>query len=166
MTLYLLRHAIAVDEEDFAGEDRERPLTGEGRRKMEKIARGMVSLGVHFDALISSPYVRARETAEIVAAVFQCEDHPEWCDALKSGGSAASVVGYLNKTHPAARSVLLVGHEPDLSQLASLMLTGTPSNALILKKGGLIRLALERPRAGRCATLEWLLTPKHLAAAA
>ena len=78
MTLYLLRHAIAVDEEDFTGEDSDRPLTEEGRRKMEKVARGMKNLGVHFDALISSPFVRARETAEIVSAVFHCKDHPEY----------------------------------------------------------------------------------------
>ncbi len=166
MTLYLLRHAIAVDEEDFTGEDCDRPLTEEGRRKMEKVARGMKNVGVHFDALISSPFVRARETAEIVSAVFHCKDHPEWCDPLKSGGSARSVVAYLHKNHPEARSVMLVGHEPDLSRLASLLVTGSAESALILKKGGLIRLSLEHLKAGRCALIEWLMAPKHLASLA
>ena len=72
MNIYIIRHAIAVDEGMPEYEkDSERPLTDKGRKKMRQIAKGLRTLGVEIDLILSSPYVRARETAEILASEFK-----------------------------------------------------------------------------------------------
>jgi phosphohistidine phosphatase len=165
MTLYLLRHGIAVDlgARGFI-DDRERPLTSEGKRKMKRVASGMKTLGVEFDLLLSSPYIRARQTAEIVATVLRTKKRLRYSDHLASDGDPAELIRHLKRDHRAARSIMLVGHEPYLSRLASLLVSGQPDLPLTLKKGGLCKLALERLRHGQCATLEWLLAPRILEA--
>src|SRR5687767_12246278 len=75
MNLYIIRHAIAVDEATSdSGSDSERPLTDKGRKKMRQIAKALRHLGVEFDLILSSPYVRACETAEILADVLKMKD--------------------------------------------------------------------------------------------
>lgn len=163
-TLYFLRHAIAVERGSpgFA-HDADRPLTPEGTRKMRRIARELRHRGVAFDVLLSSPFVRARETAEIVAREFECPKKLEFCEFLAAGGDSAALIRLLNARHAGADSVMLVGHEPDLSRLISRLLLGHPRLPLELKKGGLVRLAVApRLRHGKCATLEWLLAPRCL----
>lgn len=162
-TLFLLRHGIAVERDPTErGRDSQRPLTAEGEQKVRAIAKELRRRKIEFDVILSSPFVRALRTAEIVAEVFDAGGHLEVCDALAVGGDPASLVRRLQRRHAKAAAVLLVGHEPYLSELASVLLTGDRQMSLTLKKGGVCKLSATRFRFGRCATLEWLLTPRML----
>ena len=163
MNLFILRHGIATDP-DVPGftTDADRPLTSEGRRKLRRIADAMDALELSFDLILSSPYLRARQTAEIIAGALGGHKKLELSDTLTPGGSPAKLVELLNSLQPAPESVLLVGHEPYLSNLISLLVAGDASFPVVLKKGGLCKLSAESLQAGRCATLEWLLTPKQM----
>ena len=161
MNLYLLRHGVAA--ERGAGQyasDAERPLTTKGRRKLRRTAAAMRAMDLSFDVILSSPLVRARQTAELIAKALHCRHRLELTELLAPGAIAAGLVRRLKQLKP--QSVLLVGHEPDLSGLVSRLLTGGDGLAITFKKGGLCGLSAERLRAGRCASLEWLLTPAQL----
>lgn len=163
MELYILRHAIAeAKEADGATSDSERALTSEGKRKMRRAAQGMQALDLSFDRILSSPFLRARQTAEIVAKVFQLSGALELLPALSAGGDAKKLIGQLNRHYGALNRLLLVGHEPDLSGLIGLLIAGDPAASIVLKKGGLCKLTVESLLPGRCATLQWLLTPRQL----
>ena len=163
MNLYLLRHGLAVEpgSADYT-RDADRPLTPKGERKLWRVAEAMNALGLSFDRIVSSPYVRARQTAELVAQAVGLRKRLEFTDALLPGASPTSVVAWLKRLEPAPDDVLLVGHEPGLSALVSLLVAGDASLALDLKKGGLCKLSAESLAARRPAVLEWLLTPKQM----
>ena len=162
MNLFLLRHGIAVESGSFeGGSDAERPLSPEGIKKMRNIARGMKALDMSFDLILSSPYVRARETAEIVAREFGSV--PEFTARLKVGGDPAALVEEVAARARAMEDVLLVGHEPQLSRLISYLLAGNSGLSVTMKKGGLCKLDVPRLAYARSASLEWLLTPSQLA---
>ena len=122
----------------------------------------MGALELSFDLILSSPYLRARQTAEIVAEVLKARKKLELSEFLTPGGSTKKLVELLRHRHPPPESVLLVGHEPYLSGLISLLVSGRESIAVTMKKGGLCMLSTEELAHGRCAGLEWLLTPKQM----
>jgi len=160
MNLYLLRHGLA-EEAGAAGADAERALTPEGIRKTWRVAESMEAMALEFDRIFSSPYRRARQTAEIVAEAFGMGKALEMTESLTPGGDFRELVALLNKSRPALENVLLVGHEPYLSGLASLLISGQTGTLLTLKKSGLCKLFIEgQLKHGRCASLEWLLTPR------
>ena len=163
MNLYLLRHGLAV-ELGTAGltRDSERPLTPKGRRKLRKIAAGMKALELEFDVIFSSPYVRARQTAEIVAEALHARKKVELTATLTPGGGHSKLIELINQSR-GLEDVLLVGHEPHLSECISLLVSGKSGFSVTMKKGGLCKLAAESLGFGRCASLEWLLTPGQLA---
>jgi phosphohistidine phosphatase len=163
MDLFLLRHAIA----EPAGQsgvrlDRDRRLTPEGEKKMRKIARGMKACKLEFDLILSSPFVRAKQTADIVAETFECKKRLKLSSHLAPGGSFQKLIDELNSDCSDKKSILLTGHEPYLSSLMSFLISGGPEIPINFKKGGLGKLTTEGLRHGRCATLEWLLTPRQL----
>ena len=164
MNLYILRHGIAVEPtaHGFA-KDADRPLTPEGERKLLQIAKAMEALDLTFDLILSSPYLRARHTAEIVAEALKARKKLELSDNLTPGGSTKKLVELLNHLQPPPENVLLVGHEPYLSGLISLLVSGDATLAVVMKKAGLGKLTTESLKHGRCAALEWLLTPKQMA---
>jgi phosphohistidine phosphatase len=163
MNLYILRHGLAVDIGAAGFEkDSERPLTPKGERKLWRIAQALEELEISFDWILSSPYVRARRTAEILAEAQQSRKKVELTDHLTPGGSVKKLVELINRREPAPEDVLLVGHEPYLSDLISLLLSGTSQVAVVMKKAALCKLSIEVLEPGHCATLEWLVTPKHL----
>jgi phosphohistidine phosphatase len=161
MNLYLLRHGIAADRGtgQYAN-DADRPLTPKGRRKLRRATAAIRAMELSFDVILSSPLVRARQTAEFIVKALHCRHRLELTELLAPGASAAQLVRRLNQLKP--QSALLVGHEPDLSTLASLLLTGGGGLTITLKKGGLCRISVERLRAARCASFEWLVTPSQL----
>ena len=162
MDLYILRHAIAVDRGTPGyDDDSARPLTPEGAKKMRQAVRGMRALALEFDLILSSPYVRARQTAEIVAKELGAQARLEFSVHLEPGGDTESLVRSLVK-RSSLNSVLLVGHEPYLSGLISILVTGGGEMGLTLKKGGLVKLGVPMLRLGRCASLEWVLTPGQM----
>jgi phosphohistidine phosphatase len=158
VTLYILRHGIA-EEMVSGGDDGARPLTSRGRIRIRAAARGMHAIDVRLDVLLTSPMKRAAETAAIVAEVYGGRPVPRMVPALTQG---TQPVETLRALRPFLRDgdVMVVGHEPGLSGLASLLLIGSPDGASIaLKKGGLIALEL-RERAP--ATLRFMVTPRQL----
>jgi phosphohistidine phosphatase len=162
-TLYLLRHAIAVPRDNSAdAPDSQRPLTPKGERRMRLAAQGMSALGLSFEGIVSSPYLRAKQTADIVAEVLQTPVQVDLSPALAPEGNPCQLIAELKRRDRARQPLLLVGHEPYLSHLISILLTGGPTLEVVMKKGGLCKLRADRWRYGRCAILEWLLTPRQL----
>jgi phosphohistidine phosphatase len=162
MNLFILRHGIAVEHGPASHEnDEERPLTSKGERKVRTIADAMKALEISFDLILSSPLVRARETAAIVADALKAKKRLELTDTLEPQESAQPVIEYL-ADHGAVDDVLLVGHEPFLSRLISLLISGDSEASVLLKKGGFCKLSIEELKHGQCATLEWLLMPKQM----
>jgi phosphohistidine phosphatase len=164
MELYLLRHGVAVQRGTPGYKnDRLRPLTPDGRRRLAAIAVGMKRLGVSFDVIFSSPLVRARETAELIARGLGLDRHvttsPLLAPDADTGRLLAEVETMLSRT---SARVLLVGHEPDLSRLASVLVFGEEGGMIKLRKGGLLKLTAAEWRQGRRARLEFLLSPEHL----
>ncbi len=165
MELYLLRHAIAAEPGTAAyPDDRLRPLTPKGKSKMVRIAKGMKAMKLSFDLMISSPYLRAKQTAEIVVKVFKAKKLLEFSDALIPAADPIECVNELKRAHADARSIILIGHEPFLSHLTSLLWSGNTHLPLDFKKGGLCKLEIGTFKTGSCATLCWLLTPRQLIA--
>ena len=164
MNIYILRHGIAAERGTPGyATDADRPLTPEGERKLQLVAEAMKALELGFDLILSSPYLRARQTAEVVAAALDLSKKLEFSDSLVPDGSTYLLVEQLNRLAPAPENVLLVGHEPYLSVLVSLLITGKERSCVVLKKGGFCKLTAESLKHGRCAALAWLLTPKQMA---
>jgi phosphohistidine phosphatase len=163
MNLFLLRHGLAVerDEFDFA-RDELRPLTAKGKKQLRHVAAALRELELNFDLILSSPLVRARQTAEIIAAALKLKQLPLFANELKPGADAKILVQKINGLRRPPANLLLVGHEPDLSELISLLVTGNAGGGFALKKGGLAKLEMEVLRAEKCATLPWLLTPVQM----
>jgi phosphohistidine phosphatase len=161
MNLYILRHGLAVvhGHPDYES-DADRPLTPEGEAKLSLITKAMEALDLSFDVIVSSPFVRARQTAEIVAEAFKVK--LQFSETLIPGGSAKQLIEFINRLAPPWQDIMVVGHEPYLSELISLLVSGNPDFSINLKKGGLCKLSASSLKHGRCATLEWLLTPKQM----
>jgi phosphohistidine phosphatase len=152
--LYLVRHGIAVPPGTPGIADGDRPLTPRGRRRTRRVARGLEALGLEVDRIVTSPLPRALETAEIVAAALGLDDVLEMSDALAAERSAGAVAEWL-ATRGEGR-LMLVGHNPWISDLVGLLCTGEPRGAIELRKAGVAALAgLE----GGAYALDWLARP-------
>lgn len=164
MNLYLLRHGIAVEPGTPGfGHDSDRPLIPKGERRLRSTAAAMEKLELSFDLILSSPFVRARQTAEIIAGELKLKKRLDFFDGLVPGGNPKALIHALNELKPEPENVLLVGHEPYLSRLISLLVSGGADAAAIeMKKGGLCKLEIGELCHGRCARLAWLLTPAQM----
>ena len=132
-------------------------------RRIPAAAAAMKKLGLSFDLILSSPFLRARQTAEIVAGELRLKKRLEIFDELVPGGNSRALMQALSELKPAPENVLLVGHEPHLSRLISLLVSGNADAAAIeMKKGGLCKLEAAELRNGQCARLIWLLTPAQM----
>ncbi|MBM2840634.1 MAG: phosphohistidine phosphatase SixA [Bacteroidetes bacterium] len=163
MDLYVLRHAIAVERGTPGYEDdSQRPLTGKGAKRMRLVAEGMLGLELSFDVILSSPFLRAKQTAEIVAEVFGVPKKLKSSKHLEVGGDPEALIDEINDKYGSRSSILLVGHEPYLSGLISMLISGNEDVPITMKKGGLCKLTVSALRYGQCATLEWLLAPRQM----
>jgi phosphohistidine phosphatase len=165
LDLYLVRHAIAFDFDTSQWpDDSQRPLTPEGQKRFSRAARGLRGLVPSVELVLSSPWVRAWQTAELL------ESEAGWpravaCEALSSGRGPADVLQAL-QPFTTCSAIALVGHEPILHELASYLLTADTDAQIEMRKGSVARLEVGeglRPGAGR---LHWLLPPKVLRALA
>jgi phosphohistidine phosphatase len=155
MELYLVRHGIAAERPPDGSDSPERPLTAEGERKMRDGARGMRQLGLAPDLILASPFARARQTAEIVGAALGRA--PDIAAALAPGCSLEHALALFD-SYSWPRRLMLVSHEPDLSQLIGAL---TGGSQVVLKKGALAWIDL--PHDGTLGgTLLWLLQPRVL----
>ena len=159
--LYLIRHAIAEDRGEAWPDDSKRPLTADGAARMKKTARGLARLEVAIDLLLTSPYVRARQTAEIVAAAL--EPHPTIVsvDSLAPGGAYAAVTADLQK-HGRKPRLGLVGHEPGMGELAARLIGSR--HPVPFKKGAVCRIDVEEMPPTGPGDLRWMATPRILRA--
>ena len=156
MRLLFLRHGSAESRETWTEADDGRPLTTEGRLAMAREAATFARLGLVPDAMLSSPLTRAHETAQIVAEGLGIADRLRDDDRLAPGFGPTELGAILDE-HRGAKTVMLVGHEPDFSLTLGGLVGGA---ALVCKKGGLARVDVD-PQSG-VAELVWLLPPKVL----
>ena len=162
MKLYLLRLGDA-GESSAAGytTDAARALSPKGIKRTRQLANALRQMEITFDAIYSSPLIRAQQTAEIVARSLMLEKQLRTTSQLAPDHALTDALALIESAAMKAKAILLVGHEPHFSQLISLLCTGGTNLGLSLKKGGLCRLELTAVKAGPCATLEWLLSPRH-----
>jgi phosphohistidine phosphatase len=159
LELYLIRHGIAAERGDEYPDDSKRPLTGVGMTKLRQEAKALNTLGVAFDLVITSPLVRTKQTAEIVAGTLKDKPQVITSDALAPAGTPSAVVQELGR-HARKGRIALVGHEPNLGELAA-RLIGAKS-AIEFKKGAMCRIDFEVLPPKGLGQLQWFVTPKIL----
>ena len=161
MQLYIVRHGIAIDREDpKCPPDPERYLTEEGLEKTKQVAKGVAALGVTGDLFLTSPYVRAAQTAEIFASALEyAKQKIRRTDLLLPGAEPSQLFREL-ATEKQASAVFLFGHAPQLDDVIATAL-GSKKHLTGLKKAGVALIELKRvsPPIG---LLVWLATPKIL----
>jgi phosphohistidine phosphatase len=155
-----VRHGVAEERGDAWPDDAKRPLTDDGMARMRKAARGLVKLGVKFDAVLTSPFVRTRQTAEIIATAYDERPPIVAVESLAPGGSIQSVLSDLERQARRSR-VAIVGHEPSIGELAA-RLAGV-RHPLEFRKGAVCRIDVKTFPAGP-GKLRWFITSKMLRA--
>lgn len=165
MECILFRHGIAMDRQDWDGEEALRPLTAEGRRKTRKALAGLRRQGARPTHVFSSPLARALQTAQLAQEVFGLREDIQVRDELLSDAPAEVLLAVIASL-PGDACAIFVGHEPHLGAAASILVFGKSHGDLSLKKAGGCSISFEdKPRAGR-GTLNWWLTPAQLRALA
>ncbi len=166
MNLFILRHGLAAELGDDGLpkdlKDADRPLTPKGKQRLWRTTEAMQAMEIKFDMVISSPLLRAMQTAQIVTEAMALRKRLILTDNLAPNGSPKLLIEQINQLDSRVKNILLVGHEPYLSKLIALLCLGNTTASLDLKKGGLAKMELKKLRGARCATLAWLLTPKQL----
>lgn len=162
-TLYLVRHAVAADRGPEWSDDSKRPLTHKGKAKMRQVVAGLASLGVTIDVVLTSPLTRAAETAQLLVDGLTPSPALAVATAL-APGQPREALGKAIAPHERAGVVALVGHEPDLGDLAAWLVGAT--EPIAFKKGGVCRIDLLRLPPRGVGRLVWHATPKMLRALA
>ena len=157
MRIYFLRHGKAEDRAEWRGDDASRPLTAAGEEEMRREAKSMRVMGLMPDVIVTSPLVRARRTAEIVAEELGLGARLVDDDRLAWGFDVRRLEQVAAAQAP-AQAIMVVGHEPDFSATVAALIGG---GDVVFKKGGLARVDAAAPVAGG-GQLVWLLTPPLL----
>jgi phosphohistidine phosphatase len=158
VNVFFLRHGEAGKRVAIPSKDFERSLTQTGKDEIEDIARSLEKLGLDFDKIASSPLPRAHETAELVARVQRKPGKVELWDELKPEGNRLDLFRKLSKLKQDA-DILLVGHEPYLSNVVGEIISGNLASQIVLKKGGLAKVNITSFSPKPSGELRWLLTP-------
>jgi phosphohistidine phosphatase len=157
--LYLIRHGLAEEHGDAWPDDTKRPLTHKGIARLRIEAAALQVLGVTFDQVLTSPLVRTRQTAEIIAEGMPGKTPVTNCPALAPGGTPGQVLEELGR-HSSRKRIALVGHEPGIGEVAARLLgVKTPVE---FKKGSICRIDVATLPPARPGHLRWLATPKML----
>lgn len=160
LDLFIFRHGEAGKSTATSRNDSKRPLTISGKKELEEIAKALAKLGITFDYIFSSPLTRAQQTASIILKEIKCKKN-ENLDELSPEGSRLELYKKLSFLKSDS-SVLLVGHEPYLSQLVSEAISNGTNCRINLKKAGLVRIRTTSLTPKISGELRWLLTPKHM----
>lgn len=156
MEIYLLRHGIAEDGKP-GRPDSERELTDEGRDKLRRVLKRARAAEVSPDVILSSPYARALQTAEIARDVLKYAGKIERTGALTPESSPQEAWQEIRE-HKSDRAILLASHEPLMSSLVSFLL-GSPALVVDMKKAAMVRVDCERLSGDPRGVLKWMLTP-------
>jgi phosphohistidine phosphatase len=162
--LYLVRHAIAAERGPKYPDDRLRPLTPAGSAKFKDSVPGLIEMGVVIDFVLTSPLVRARETATLLASGLKPKPALAEIEALAPGGRPQAIVEAIKAHCKRHRRLALVGHEPDLGELAARLIGAR--GTIEFKKGAICLIEVDGATPGGPGTLRWLLTPRALRALA
>ncbi len=160
--LYLVRHAIAAERGPKYPDDRLRPLTPAGAKKFKESVPGLLEMDVVIDFVLTSPLVRARDTATLLASGLKPKPAMVEIEALAPGGRPQAIVDAIRSHGKRHRRLAIVGHEPDLGELAARLL-GARGN-VEFKKGAVCLIEVDGATPGGPGTLRWMLTPKALRA--
>lgn len=159
LELYLVRHGIAAERGPEYPDDSKRPLTGKGMSALRKEAKALDALGVSFDLIISSPLTRTRQTADVLAEHLGGKAAVVLSDALAPAGTPAAVIQEIGR-HPRKTRVALVGHEPNIGELAG-RLIGARS-PIQFKKGAICRIDFDVLPPKALGQLIWFVPPRLL----
>ena len=162
MEVILIRHAKAETRDPNSWpDDDQRPLTVEGRAEQRAAARAMKKMGIKFDFIVTSPLLRARETADLVAKGYRWSEAPQVAEELGHEYSVGAVVKLLSKFPPDA-AVALVGHEPDFSDLTSALISKNCDVNIAVKKSGVVGIEFNGQAEAGKGVLLYHLKPGHL----
>lgn len=162
MKLYLTRHGIAVDH--IGGEiksDWHRPLTEEGKKETKTVANALKRIGIEADLVLSSPLIRARQTAEIIQSAISKSPEVEICEALAPGALVSDLYKTL-KQFESKENIFLVGHNPDISRLAGTLLWTGSELYMPFKKASICRIDISDIPPTSPGVLKWFIPPKIL----
>ena len=159
LELYLIRHGVAAERGSDYPDDSKRPLTADGIARLKKEAKALAELDVDFDQIISSPLVRTKQTADIFAHAVASAPAVVLSDSLAPAGTPSGVFQELGKHMRKAR-IALVGHEPNLGELAARLIGAR--TAIEFKKGAICRIDFEVFPPKGTGTLRWFVTPRIL----
>lgn len=162
MRLYIVRHGVAEFRTLSSGSDADRRLTDEGMEKIRQAAEGLKALGFIPDAVLSSPLVRARQTAEILIKGFGAGVPLILAHDLAPGGDRGALVREVVKYTKTARSLMLVGHLPSIGEIAGELSWGSPDHYFNLEEGGVCVIDLENYQGELNGRLYALLPPAVL----
>lgn len=163
LELYLVRHGVAALRGPDFPDDAKRPLTTEGLARWRRAAEGLREFGVGLDIVVTSPLLRAHQTAEVLVSVLKPKPRLVTAEALAPGQKMAEVVAVIAKYAAAARGasrIALVGHEPDIGDLAAKLLGA--KGDVEFKKGAMCRIDVDRAMPGGPGVLRWFLPPRAL----
>lgn len=161
MNLYFMRHGIAVAAPGPGiHSDRERPLSPKGAKRLRRAAKGLLALKLSFDRILTSPLLRAQQTAQVIAEVFHAEDRIAEIPELAPESSIQELLSSL-AAYRESKRLLFVGHQPLLGEIASFLLSGEKGLEMDFKKGGICCIEVDSLPPKK-AVLRWLLTPKQL----
>ena len=160
LELLVVRHAPALARENFDGEDELRPLTEAGFRRMRRSTRGIHALLPRIDRLAASPLLRARQTADLLAAAYP-DLEVETCEALAPGNTPEQLSDWLRAAqgHPV---LAVVGHEPQTSGLVSWFAAARKTPFARIGRAAAALMTFEGPVEPGGASLRWLLRPRQL----
>jgi phosphohistidine phosphatase len=156
--LYFFRHGPAMSRADWDGPDDKRPLTDEGAAITRDVSQRLAGMGLPIDAILTSPYTRALQTAQILDKALGVTGLLKHEPGLKPARFTRDSLDAMLKKHAGAAGVVLIGHEPSMTAVISDLIGG---GDLVLKKAGLARVDID-PEAGSGGALRWLFPPKML----
>lgn len=162
LEIYLVRHAVAAERGPKYPDDRLRPLTPEGVRRFRESVKGLDKFGVELDIVLTSPLLRARDTATLLASALKPKPSIEQIEALAPGGRHAAVIEAIKTNAKRRRRIALVGHEPDLGEFAARLLGAR--GGVEFKKGAICLIDVDSATPGGPGTLRWFLPPRALRA--
>ena len=160
MDLFILRHGKA-GKSSGGSDDAARALTREGKKEVKRIAQWMKAQDFSFDIIATSPLQRALETATVIASELGQKDKLATWDELAPGGDPDTVC-YKAAQQGNDTRVLVIGHEPGLSRLISMIISGNPDSPIIITKGGLAKIRNYSFATRPSGDLQWLLTPGQI----